>query len=107
MLFLFIGGIEAWAPRTLLQAQCWTSFVPQSAQRRNPTGTSERERAIDSGTAGSGSFGRKRPDGATLVPWSRGRCLLWDATCADTLDVLRPEIGYQARNGGCRGDEAV
>ena len=27
----------------------------------------------------------KRPDGATLVPWSRGRCLLWDATCPDTL----------------------
>ena len=25
------------------------------------------------------------PDGATLVPWSRGRCLLWDATCTDTL----------------------
>ena len=27
----------------------------------------------------------KRPDGATLVPWSRGRCLVWDATCPDTL----------------------
>jgi len=29
--------------------------------------------------------GGKRPDGATMVPWSRGRCLLWDATCPDTL----------------------
>ena len=27
----------------------------------------------------------KRPDGATLVPWLKGRCLLWDATCPDTL----------------------
>src|SRR5207244_12744823 len=27
----------------------------------------------------------KRPDGATLVPWTGGRCLLWDATCPDTL----------------------
>ena len=29
--------------------------------------------------------GGKRPDGATMVPWARGRCLLWDATCPDTL----------------------
>ena len=29
--------------------------------------------------------GGKRPDGVTLVPWARGRCLLWDATCPDTL----------------------
>ena len=27
----------------------------------------------------------KRPDGVTQVPWSRGRCLAWDATCPDTF----------------------
>ena len=27
----------------------------------------------------------KRPDGATRIPWSHGRCLLWDFTCPDTL----------------------
>jgi len=27
----------------------------------------------------------KRPDGATLDPWSRGRYLVWDFTCPDTL----------------------
>ncbi|XP_047992700.1 uncharacterized protein LOC125231302 [Leguminivora glycinivorella] len=26
----------------------------------------------------------KRPDGLTLVPWRRGRCLVWDATCVST-----------------------
>jgi hypothetical protein len=27
----------------------------------------------------------KRADGLTLRPWSKGKCLVWDATCADTL----------------------
>ena len=27
----------------------------------------------------------RRPDGLTMVPWSRGRCLVWDFTCSDTL----------------------
>ena len=27
----------------------------------------------------------KRPDGVTCVPWKDGRCLMWDATCPDTL----------------------
>ena len=27
----------------------------------------------------------KRPDGATLIPWSRGKHAVWDFTCPDTL----------------------
>ena len=31
------------------------------------------------------SSDRKRPDGVSLVPWSQGRYLAWDATCVDTF----------------------
>ncbi|OXA61805.1 RFX-like transcription factor daf-19 [Folsomia candida] len=27
----------------------------------------------------------KKPDGLTMVPWARGRSLVWDFTCADTF----------------------
>ena len=27
----------------------------------------------------------KRPDGITLCPWERGRCLIWDGTVVDTF----------------------
>ena len=27
----------------------------------------------------------RRPDGLSLVPWSKGKCLAWDFTCPDTL----------------------
>ena len=29
----------------------------------------------------------KRQDGMTLVPWTSGRPLVWDATCSDTFAV--------------------
>ena len=27
----------------------------------------------------------KRPDGATLIPWTRGKCLVWDSTSPDAM----------------------
>ena len=38
------------------------------------------------------------PDGHTLIPWSRGKCLVWDATCADTS--CRTYIQASARAAG-------
>ena len=40
----------------------------------------------------------KKPDGLTLVPWSKGKCLLWDATCADTM--ADSYLSSTSRNAG-------
>ncbi len=37
----------------------------------------------------------KRPDGVTLSPWSKGKCLLCDATCADTLAKNYISTGFE------------
>lgn len=43
----------------------------------------------------------KKPDGMTLIPWSKGQCIVWDATCVDTLaksyiDFSKSRAGYAA-----------
>jgi hypothetical protein len=35
--------------------------------------------------SGLDTVGGKRPDGATVIPWARGKCLAWDATTPDTV----------------------
>ena len=42
-----------------------------------------------------------RPDGVTQVPWSRGRVLAWDFTCAHTLCA-----SYMRTTGGQVGEAA-
>ena len=34
----------------------------------------------------------ERPDGVTMVPWSNGRFLVWDATCVDTFVTLTSQL---------------
>ena len=40
----------------------------------------------------------KRPDGATLIPWKQGRCLVWDFTCVNT--IARSHLGQSASQAG-------
>ena len=53
----------------------------------------------------------KRPDGATRIPWSRGKALAWDVTVLDTytqsyLDRTAQEVGAAAiRSGAAKKTE--
>ena len=40
----------------------------------------------------------KRPDGATLIPWKQGKCLIWDFTCVNT--IARSHISAAASRPG-------
>ena len=48
----------------------------------------------------------KRPDGATIIPWARGKCLAWDATTPDTLAMSHLQdtkrlAGSAAKTAAC------
>ena len=36
-----------------------------------------------------------RPDGMTLIPWSKGLCLIWDFTCSNTMATSYRQITNQ------------
>lgn len=42
----------------------------------------------------------KRPDGLTLIPWRKGRCLIWDATCVSTFAACHLSATQQCAGGG-------
>ncbi|XP_048485579.1 uncharacterized protein LOC125490434 [Plutella xylostella] len=47
----------------------------------------------------------KRPDGLTMVPWEKGRSLLWDATCVCTL--APSHVQSTAANAGAAAEAAA
>ncbi|KAI5631689.1 hypothetical protein NE865_15601 [Phthorimaea operculella] len=47
----------------------------------------------------------KRPDGLTMVPWKKGRCLLWDATCISTFAASH--LGRTTRSAGAAAELAA
>jgi Reverse transcriptase (RNA-dependent DNA polymerase) len=46
-----------------------------------------------------------RPDGASVTPWSRGRCVAWDVTCPDTLAASH--LGGSANSAGSAAEHAA
>ena len=49
----------------------------------------------------------KRPDGVSLIPWSRGRCVAWDVTSPDTLAPSHlPSSATQAGSAAARAEAA-
>lgn len=45
----------------------------------------------------------KRVDGITLIPWTKGSALIWDATCTDTL--APSNIRFSSRKAGRAADD--
>ena len=39
----------------------------------------------------------KRPDGTTILPWSRGKPLAWDVTVPDTYADARDKLSQRGR----------
>lgn len=49
--------------------------------------------------------GRKRPDGITYTAWEKGRSLVWDATCADSL--APSNMAGRSKRPGMASEKAV
>jgi len=65
---------------SLLNDVVWRSFQRAKIQaQKEPAGLALSIRKSD------GTAALKRPDGATLIPWKRGRSVAWDVTMANTF----------------------
>jgi hypothetical protein len=65
---------------SLLNDTIWRSVQRAKIQAvKEPTGLAVSIKKSD------GTLSLKRPDGASLIPWKRGRSVAWDVTVADTF----------------------
>ena len=65
---------------SLLNDAVWRSFQRAQIQaQKEPAGLAV---AIQ---GSNGALSMKRPDGASLIPWKRGRSVAWDVTVSDTF----------------------
>ena len=53
----------------------------------------------------AGTTQGKRPDGVTLIPWRRGRCVTWDVTVADTYAASY--VGDTSLRAGAAAERAA
>ena len=91
-----------------LQEKRRASPPPRPAQRRRVAYDAACPSTILQGTVqdSAGSDG-KRPDGVSLIPWSRGRCVTWDVTSPDTLAPSPlPSSATQAGSAAARAEAA-
>ena len=49
----------------------------------------------------------RRPDGVTMLPWSRGRSLAWDLTCVHRLAASHLSKGRQEGSSVATAKEAI
>lgn len=47
----------------------------------------------------------KRPDGATIIPWSQGKCAVWDFTCVNTVAASHIASASTRACAPCEGAE--
>ena len=46
-----------------------------------------------------------RPDGATMVPWERGKCLVWDFSCSHPTAASYIDLSSKKMNAVCNKNE--